>query len=61
VVPVVEFLVGLRLIFSPMSASRLVLSICGIVMVICGICSLVTRYKVIKVIPEYDGIIDADE
>ena len=61
VVPVVEFLVGIRLIFSPMSASRMVLSICGIVMVICGICSLVSRYRVTKYIPEYDGIIDADE
>ena len=61
VVPVVEFLVGIRLIFSPMSASRMVLSICGIVMVICGICSLVSRYKVTRYIPEYDGIIDADE
>ena len=61
VVPVVEFLIGIRLIFSPMSASRMVLSICGIVMVICGVCSLVTRYRGVKSIPEYDGIIDADE
>ena len=53
-IPVVEFLIGIRLIFSPMSASRLELSICGI-------CSLVARYKVTKYIPEYDGIIDADE
>lgn len=61
VVPVVEFLVGIRLVLSPMSASRLVLSVCGVVMAVCGIVNLVTRYKNVRYIPEYDGIIDADE
>lgn len=61
VIPVVEFLVGIRLILSPMSVSRLVLSICGVIMAVCGIINLVTRYKNTRYIPEYDGIIDADE
>lgn len=61
VIPVVEFLVGIRLILSPMSVSRLVLSICGIVMAVCGIINLVTRYRNVRYIPEYDGIVDADE
>jgi len=61
VLAVLELLVGVRLILSPLSLSRLVLSIAGIVMVICGACNLVAHYKNVRYIPDQDGIIDADE
>ena len=58
---VLELLVGVRLILSPLSLSRLVLSIAGIAMVICGACNLVAQYKNVRYIPDQDGNIDADE
>ena len=60
-IAVVEAIIGIRLVLSPLSLSRLVLSIAGIVMVICGACNLVAHYKVAKYIPGQDDIIDADE
>ena len=56
-----EFLIGIRLVFSPLRVSRMVLGVCGAVMVICGIINLVSRYRAVRYIPEYDGIIDADQ
>lgn len=61
VLAVLELLVGVRLILSPLSLSRLVLSIAGIAMVICGACNVVAHYKNVKYIPDSSGIIDADE
>lgn len=61
VLAVLELLVGARLILSPLSLSRLVLSIAGIVMLVCGVCNVVAHYKNVKYIPEASGIIDADE
>lgn len=61
VLAVLELLVGIRLILSPLSLSRLVLGIAGIAMVICGACNLVAHYKNVRYIPDQGGIIDADE
>lgn len=61
VLAALEVLVAVRLILSPLSVSRLVLRVAGIVLVICGVCNLVTHYKSIRYIPGSDGIIDADE
>lgn len=61
VLAVLELLIGLRLILSPLTVSRLVLTIAGIVMIVCGACNLVAHYKSVKYIPDSDGIIDADE
>jgi uncharacterized membrane protein HdeD (DUF308 family) len=61
VLAVVELIAGVRLILSPLSMSRLVLSVGGVVLIVCGACSLVAHYKRIRYIPPSDGIIDADE
>lgn len=61
VLAVVELLAGVRLILSPLSISRMVLSVGGVVLIVCGACSLVAHYKRIRYIPPSDGIIDADE
>lgn len=61
VLAALELLIGVRLILSPLSISRLVLSIIGIALIVIGACNLVAHYKSVKYIPERDGIIDADE
>lgn len=61
VLAVLELIVGIRLILSPLSVSRLVLSLAGIAMVVCGACNVVAHYKNVRYIPDADGIIDADE
>ena len=61
VLAVLEALVGVRLILSPLSISRLVLSIGGIVLIVIGVCNLIAHYRSIRHIPEPGGIIDADE
>lgn len=61
VLAVVELLAGVRLILSPLSISRLVLTVGGVVLIVCGACSLVTHFRSIRYIPETGGIIDADE
>ena len=61
VLAVAELLIGVRLVLSPLTLSRLVLSILGIVMVVCGACSLVAHYNSVRYIPEADVIIDADK
>lgn len=61
VLSVLEVVIGIRLILSPLSVSRLVLSIVGIIMAVCGACNLVAHHKSIRYIPDQDGIIDADE
>lgn len=40
VLAVVEILTGIRLIFSPLLVSRLVMRLIGIVMAVCGVCNL---------------------
>ena len=40
VLAAVEIAIGIRLILSPMLLSRVVLRVCGIIMVICGVCNL---------------------
>jgi len=61
VLAVLELLVGVRLILSPLSVSRLVLTVVGIALTAIGACNLVAHYKSVKYIPDSDGIIDADE
>ena len=61
VLAVLEALVGIRLILSPLSVSRLVLTIGGVALIIIGACNLVTHYRATRYIPEPGGIIDADE
>ena len=53
-------LVGVILILMPMSASRLVFSVCGFVLVVCGIMMLVQRLRQQRYLPKNrDDIIDA--
>ena len=61
VLAVVEAMIGVRLMLSPMSISRLVLSIVGVVLIVIGVCNLGAHYRSIRYIPEPGGIIDADE
>ena len=61
VLAVLELIVGVRLILSPMSVSRLVLTIAGIVMVLCGAAELAGSIRGRKYIPGDSRIIDADE
>lgn len=61
VLAVLELIVGVRLILSPMSVSRLVMTIAGIVMVLCGAAELAGSIKGRKYIPGDSRIIDADE
>ena len=61
VLAVIEALIGVRLMLSPLSISRLVLSIVGIALIVLGACNLVTHYRSTRYIPEPGGIIDADE
>lgn len=60
VLAAVEILVGIRLILSPLSISRLVLSIIGVLMAACGACNLVAYNKGIRYIRAHDDIIDAE-
>lgn len=53
-------LVGVILILMPMSASRLVFSVCGFVLVVCGVMMLVQRLRQQRYLPKNrDDIIDA--
>ena len=61
VLAVVEALIGVRLMLSPLSISRLVLSIVGVVLIVIGVCNLVAHYRSVRYIPKSGGIIDADE
>ena len=61
VLAVLEALIGVRLMLSPLSISRLVLSIGGVALIVIGACSLAAHYKNTRYIPEPGGIIDADE
>ena len=60
VLAAVELLVGVRPIFSPLSVSRVVLTIAGIAMVVCGVWELISRNREKKYIPGTPNIIDAD-
>ncbi len=61
VLAVLELLVGIRLILSPLSVSRLVLKLAGIAMVACGGWELISRSRERKYIPGEAHIIDADK
>ena len=61
VLAVLEALIGVRLMLSPLSISRLVLSIGGLALIAIGACSMAAHYKSTRYIPEPGGIIDADE
>ena len=61
VLAVIEALIGVRLMLSPLSISRLVLTVAGLALIVCGACNLVARYKSTRYIPKPNGIIDADE
>ena len=61
VLAVLEALIGVRLMLSPLSISRMVLSIGGLALIAIGACTLAAHYKSTRYIPEPGGIIDADE
>lgn len=61
VLSALELLVGVRLILSPLSVSRLLLTIAGIAMVACGAWELISRNRERKVITRDTRIIDADK
>lgn len=61
VLAVLEALIGVRLMLSPLSISRMVLSIGGLALIAIGACTLAAQYKSTRYIPEPGGIIDADE
>lgn len=61
VLAVLELIVGVRLILSPLSVSRLVLTVAGIVMVLCGAAELAGSARGRRYIPGDSRIIDADE
>ena len=61
VLAVLEALIGLRLMLSPLTISRLVLSIGGIALIAVGVCNLVAHRRSTRYIHEPGGIIDADE
>ena len=61
VLAVAELLVGLRLIFSPLTVSRFVLTLAGIAMAVCGVWELISRSREKKYIPGTPNIIDADK
>lgn len=61
VLAALELILGLRLIFSPLSVSRLVLTIAGIAMVVFGVCDLAAHHRSHRSIPGDSRIIDADE
>lgn len=59
VLAVVEILTGIRLIFSPLLVSRLVLRVCGVLMIVCGVCNLTAFGRNRKYLND-SKIIDAD-
>ena len=60
VLAALELLVGIRLILSPLSVSRLVLTVAGIALVACGVWELIDQKRVRKYIAGDHHIIDAD-
>lgn len=59
---VITLVAGLGLIFSPLTTSRLVMTVAGIVMIACGVGNLVNHTRAEKYLNSGDGkIIDADE
>lgn len=59
VLAVVEIITGIRLIASPLLISRLVLRVCGILMIVCGACNLTAFGRNRKYLND-SKIIDAD-
>lgn len=59
ILAVVEIVIGIRLILSPLLVSRLVLSVCGIIMAVCGVCNLTAFGRSRKYISD-SNIIDAE-
>lgn len=51
-------LCGVRLILSPLTTSRLVMTVVGIIMIVCGVGNLIGRFRANKYIPGDDKIID---
>lgn len=64
VLALVMVVLGVVLIFSPLTTSRVVMCLCGLGMVVCGVMNLVVRARAAKLLQEYQRkrkIIDADE
>lgn len=61
VLAALELIVGVRLILSPLSVSRVVLTLAGIAMAACGAWELISRHRGQKYISEDFNIIDADK
>lgn len=59
ILAVVEIAIGIRLILSPLLVSRVVLSVCGIIMAVCGVCNLTAFGQSRKYIQD-SNIIDAE-
>lgn len=57
-------ILGLVLIFSPLTTSRLVMTVAGVVMIVCGVGNLFTHFKAYRCIGgagEKETVIDAEE
>ena len=61
VLAALELLVGIRLILSPLSMSRLVMTVAGLALAVCGAWDLISRQRERRYIPGESRIIDADE
>lgn len=59
----VMLVLGLALVFSPLATSRFVMTVAGIVMVLCGVGNLISHNRATKYIRDHsdDKIIDAEE
>ena len=58
---VLELIVGVRLILSPLRVSRAVLTVAGIILAACGVWDLIRQYRSRKYIPGQPNIIDAEQ
>lgn len=64
VLAVLMVVLGLILIFAPLTTSRIIMSLCGLAMLVCGVVNLVVRARAAKLLQEEQRkrkIIDADE
>lgn len=59
----IMLILGLGLVFSPLGASRFVMTVAGLVMIICGIGNLVSHRRSVRYIQDHEKprIIDAEE
>lgn len=58
VLAVFMLLAGIKLIVSPLATSRLVMTVVGIILIVCGAGNLIGHFRANKAIEDGDGIID---